>query len=166
LDVAWSRATRRASYAPQNIDIVANMVCAASEDFSVLQWRGVAAVALADRLESAGYRVRIVVAFKGETSEHDPKPYCCSVVVKDHDKPLDVATVATVTMPGFFRALGFSWILRHASGQLSPGIGRSKNWKRQGDEIVLDYDGVRTRDTAIAFVTEQIEKLENPAAAA
>jgi len=164
-DVAWSRAVRRPSYAPQQVDIVANMVCAAFENNSVLQWRGVAAIALADKLEAAGYMVRIVVAFGGKMRSDKAEKMSCRVTVKDYDKPLDICTTASVTLPGFFRSLGFSWILRHADSSVYMGISAGNGEGNfEPGELVVSHN-VRDRDSALAFVNRHIAKFNTPQAA-
>lgn len=163
LDIAWTRATRRASYGPQKIDLLANMICSGVADSSVLQWRGAAAIALADKLEAAGYMVRIVVGFGGET-EVGHQTVSCRICVKDYDKPLDIATAAAVTLPGFFRALGHCWTVRHAASFARNGSMSVRQCQIEQDEIVLSHN-VRDERTALAFVDAEIEKLNAAAAA-
>lgn len=163
LDIAWSRAVRQPSYAPQKIDILANMICQSNDPPSVLQWRGAAAAALADKLTACGYMVRIVVGNGGVVRASQEKA-SLRVVVKDYDKPLDVATLAAITLPGFARALCIAWKCRHAAGSYdmrSTSVGQSIV---EPGEIVLSHK-VRDRDTAINFIDEQIAAINNAQAA-
>lgn len=164
LDIAWTRATRRPCYAPQKIDLVVNCSCSGSYDSTVVQWRGVAAVALADRLEASGFMVRIVVGFGGPMLP-DNEERSCRVTVKDYDKPLDICTAATITLPGFYRGLGLSWAVRHAKGYVNSSIGIPKSCIIDDGEIAISHETCDRR-TALAFVNAQIAKLNATHAAA
>jgi hypothetical protein len=155
---AWTRATRRDIRAPQRLDILANMLCSGGEDPSVLMWRGIAAAALADKLETAGYMVRIVVGFGG-TAESGER-VSCRITVKDHGKPLDVASTSAVLLPGFFRALGHAWIVAHATQNVDNGSITVQQGNTEESEVLLTHN-VRNKATALAWVNAQIERLNS-----
>jgi hypothetical protein len=158
LDTAWQVAKRQSTRGPQHISILANMVCSGAEDSEVLFWRGVAAIALADKLEEAGYNVRLVVGFGGPTGQSD-EPTSCRITVKDYGMPLDVSTVSSVIMPGFFRAIGHMWIDGHCkkTGGANGGI-MVKQCKVEEGETVLSHE-IRNESSALATVQKIIEKI-------
>lgn len=155
LDTAWTVAKRQSTRGPQRVDIVTNMICHGGEDSDVLFWRGACAIALSDKLESAGYMVRLIVGFGGE---HDSTKVSCRVTVKDHGMPLDISTVSSVIIPGFFRAIGHGWIAGHTPYKCSnPGIGVGL-CKVEPGEIVLSHE-IRNEQTAIAAAMKIIAKI-------
>ena len=158
LDVAWSRTVRRNVSGPQKIDILANMICSGGASSTVLQWRGAAAVALADKLERSGYMVRIVVGFGGEAFGAGNPKVSCRITVKPYDRPLDVSTCAAVTLPGFFRALGHRWIYGHAAPVISAGGITVRESKIEAGEIVATHS-VRDEPSALKWIDEQIAKI-------
>ncbi len=150
LDSAWEIAKRRETFGPQHVDILANMICSGCENADVLFWRGAAAIVLADKLEAAGYTVRIVVGFGGRNDQGEQTS--CRVTVKEHDKPLDIASTASVILPGFFRAIGHAWLAAHAGGALSSYGISVANGNAEDQELVLSHD-VRNADTARKWLT-------------
>ncbi len=138
LDTAWEIAKRQEGCGPQHVDIFANMLCAGGDQADVLFWRGAAAIVLAEKLEAAGYMVRIVVGFGGKNGNYDKTS--CRITVKAHDKPLDITSTASVIMPGFFRAIGHCWLASHARAPLD-GYGISVDQgKIEEGELVLSHD--------------------------
>lgn len=163
LATAWTRAVRRVTRGPQHLSILANMLTYGFERPDVLMWRGIAAITLADKLEAVGYRVRIVVGFGGRTS-YGSEPISCRIVVKDHAMPLDLTTCSAVTLPGFFRALGHQWTINHASRIAKSGSMSVEQCIMDEGEILLSHE-ISAEDTAIAFVNDQINKLNDLMAA-
>lgn len=160
---AWTRARRKSAQGPKHVDLLANMICAAGDSAEVLFWRGAAAVALCDKLEAAGYMVRLVVGFGG------PHPggeeVSCRVTIKDHGLPMDIATASAVIMPGFFRAVGHGWIAGHAKYK-DPKRGiHVRSCVREEGEIYLSHE-VTDERTARRWVEGQIETVNKPAEAA
>jgi hypothetical protein len=154
LDTAWEIAKRQEGCGPQRLDLFVNMICSGGESADVLFWRGAAAVVLADKLEAAGYMVRLVVGFGGRNSCDERAS--CRITVKDHDKPLDVSSTASVILPGFFRAIGHAWLAGHASERVY-GVGISVgNGKSEEQEIVLSHD-VRDATTARAWLGRMVD---------
>lgn len=157
---AWTRATRRSSQGPQRVDIVANMICQGDENADVLFWRGAAAVALSDKLEAAGYMVRMVVGF-GDIGDD----ISCRVTVKNYDMPLDLLTASSIIMPGFFRAIGHRWIAAHATYKRH-GIGISVGKCRyEKDEVYLSHE-IRDEASAKATVEKTIRAIDGRTEAA
>src|SRR5262245_18020116 len=162
LSTAWTLARRRGAVAPRRVDIVANMICSGFENSDVLFWRGAAAIALADKLEAAGYMVRLVVGFAGA---NEAGQISCRITVKDHDRPLDIATISAVLLPGFFRALGHGWTEGHAAKKLvSPSMSVGEV-KIEDGEIRLSHE-VEDEGTARERIAKVIASLDYSAAAA
>lgn len=156
LERAWTTPKRRRLHGPQQVTILANMICHGREDADVLFWRGAAAIAVADKLEEAGYVVRIIVGFGGE---HDAGgPVSCRITVKDHGAPLDITTTASVVLPGFFRAIGHAWICGHSVAAVtSCGISVQQGIIEEG-EIFLSHE-VRNEKTALDWCKKLIAKM-------
>jgi hypothetical protein len=162
LDTAWTRAVRTSTFGPQRVEIVANMLCSGAAHADVLFWRGAAAVALADLLETAGYMVRLVVIFGGKTMPYNGngEKVSCRVTVKDHGNPLDVTSTSAVIMPGFFRALGHAWIAGHCIREMSAsGISVEQGIVDNG-ELLLSHK-VHDHGTALAFVNDTIARINS-----
>ena len=160
---AWTRATRQTGFGPQRGDLVANMITAGSQSPDVLFWRGAAAVALCDKLEAAGYMVRLIVGFGGKGMGADK--VSCRITVKNHDMPLDLSTASSVMLPGFFRAIGHQWIAAHAPRR-SDCVGISvKNCDTEAGEIFLSHE-VSNEAGARARVEQVIHQLDAATTAA
>ena len=164
LDRAWTCAVRQEGRGPQMIDVCVNATGAWHIGAEELQWRGIAACVLVDRLQSAGYRVRVTVGV-GSNDLRTAKGGTVSlrVVTKDHDSPLDVATAAAIAFPGFFRVPCFAWIIAHADGKVSQGIcdasPRTSFPKMEPGEIAIGHD-VDSESSALAFVESTIAALD------
>jgi hypothetical protein len=157
LETAWTVARRQVTRGPQRIDIVANMICSGHESSDVLFWRGAAAAVLADLLTNAGYMVRLTVIFGGVMNG---EKVSCRIVVKDHDRYFDVTSVSSVILPGFFRALGHSWIASHCKQPMSPSGISVGQGKVEPHEILLSHT-VRDHGSALAFVNDTIAKIND-----
>lgn len=163
---AWTRAKRMNGLAPQRIDILANMLISCVESADILFWRGAAAIALADALESAGYMTRLVYGFGSDSvySDNESERRCsCRVTVKDHDKPLDLSTVSAMTLPGTLRAVGIQWVLRHAHGYLSGGVmsadsSQLPNLDMDSPEIMVRRS-VTDKHSAMRWLAETIKEV-------
>lgn len=163
LETAWTRARRQTSIAPQRIEICANMLCSGGDDSDVLFWRGAAAVALADKMEAAGYMVRLVVGFGG-VSTNGSERSSCRIIVKDHGAPLDIATASAVLLPGFFRAIGHGWAAGHCHNAGSSASMSVEQCIVEPGEIFLSHT-VRDRETAEAWLRTQVDTFNKAAAA-
>lgn len=163
LDAAWTRARRQTSIAPQRIEICANMLCSGGDDSDVLFWRGAAAVALADKMDAAGYMTRIVVGFGGQTTLGDER-LSCRIIVKDHGAPLDIATASAVLLPGFFRAIGHGWTAGHCLKAGSSASMTVEQCQVEPGELFLSHT-VRDRATAEAWLKAQVDTFNKAAAA-
>jgi hypothetical protein len=156
LDIAWRVARRRNNAGPQRVDLCANMICSGGEHADVLFWRGAAAALLTDILESAGYSVRLVVAFGGKVA--DRENVSCRITVKDHGMPFDISSTSATIMPGFFRALGHAWISGHCKGKMSESGISVLQGNVEPEELLLTHQ-IRDKGTALAFVNDTIAKI-------
>jgi len=157
LDTAWSRAQRRATRAPIRVSICVNNAGLSDVPAHELIWRGVCAVALSDKLESAGYSTRLVVGKGGVTCGHGEK-ISCRIMVKDFNQPLNISTATAVMLPGFMRCLLLAWTATHARHQVSSGISRSHECNRDAGEIYIGM-AVKCEATSRAMIEQVIRKL-------
>lgn len=106
VDSCWrtSRRRKRAKIIPA-VTIVVNWSQSAMKTPEQIFWNGAAAVAAADMLESAGYRVAIVAA---SVATHNAGTICESVELKDFDQPIRLDTLsALLAHAGVYRTIGF-----------------------------------------------------------
>jgi hypothetical protein len=151
---AWSVARRQAGQGPKRVDIVANMLCAGGDSAETLFWRGAAAVALCDKLESAGYMVRLIVGFGSSQDK-----VSCRIVVKRHDMPMDLATASSVIVPGFFRSIGHQWIAAHDPDRASMSGIHVGTCKMEPGEIYLSHE-IKNETTARTRVEALIKQVD------
>lgn len=116
---AWTRAKRRHMISPQRVEFVVDLSTPWFEQAESMFWKGAAAVAASDMLESSGYITRIVVARGGPVYARDKvehraihQPDCyrsTRIIAKDYGQALDPSTTGAVLIPGFARALMGAW---------------------------------------------------------
>lgn len=154
----WSRIEKRRDQ-KRVIRIAVNSITAASESAGVVHWRGAAAVALADRLESAGHCVEIVLftCVSGLRACNSRGEYSIvEVMIKRADMPLDVNTVAiAIADIGFTRLAIYTCMTNCAPYRVHFGLGRVRELPKQareGYDIVFDRD-VNDRYSAIRAIT-------------
>lgn len=158
------RAMRRQTYrAPQHVTIIAQVGGVATVPAAAFLWRGAAAIALADLLEQAGYRVTVYAANRAEKvgGRHERLRW---VRIKDGADPVNLAGMVSAMAPWFYRSVFFQ---EHASQR---GIGRVGQ-RVGGTRPLTDADvaaiepgailiqDVRDRRSAVAKVREVIEAL-------
>ena len=157
-DIAWSRPVRQNARGPQMIEVVCNAQGHAGVPQEQFMWCGVASVVLVKKLEAVGYRVKLSRGFISDTNTEPRERADCLVVIKDYGRPLDIATCAACTMPGFFRAIGLSWEVSHTRHKIDMGVSRTVGIKEIPGKIVVP-PSVRDRETAIRFINKQIDAL-------
>ena len=159
---AWTRATRQSAQAPQRVDLLVDVSIQGGAHHDELFWRGAAAIALCDMLESAGYMVRIVVGFAGALVADKDRKASCRVTVKDYDKPLDMSTASAVMLPGFFRALGLAWMCNHSPIKCTESSGRVRSLcgtiKTEEGELLIGAQ-VSNENTAKHWLANQLSRL-------
>jgi hypothetical protein len=161
---AWSVARRRSCAAPQRVDILINTSLSNIHPADWILWRGVAAVALNDKLESAGYMTRIVVGNGGETSavggESERRPNSIRITIKDYDAPLNVSAMAAALLPGFMRSLIIRWVARHADHPITRGVKKVGDPIQEPGEFMVSHE-THDRASAIAWVNRAIAQIES-----
>lgn len=133
IDKAWTTAKRRARLGTGLIRIAVDICANADVSASTLQWRGIAALALARAMTKAGYSVEIVaglctVGVMLNARRNDDTKAQTHVVVTVTVKPryaaVDTATLAaSVCLPGFFRHIGFLGLIRHSDDSAADASG-------------------------------------------
>lgn len=112
LDSAWRNPRRTASYAPPVITLYLPWGGNWSEFPEELFWKSAPALAVADALESCGYRVELIAVSRA--SQPRDTDAVTMVTVKPADTPVDLGTLAAVCChAGIYRTLGFATILHH-----------------------------------------------------
>jgi hypothetical protein len=164
LETAWTLHKRQFTAGPQQIELCANMICIGAEHPDVLFWRGAAAAVLTDALEAAGYMVKLTVVFGGRHYVENSK-VSCRITVKDHGAPFDIASTSATILPGFFRAIGHAWIAGHCKKDISSAGISVTQGRVEDHELLLSHD-IRDHGTALAFVNDTIEKINNGTLAA
>lgn len=156
LDVAWQACYREQRVGPQKVTLVCDALESGGSSSDSLFWRGAAIVALADKLQTAGYNVEVVSAWAGR-AEGDH--VVCHVTVKKSDQPLDITTLASaVACPAFFRCIGHCWgnmMQRGRTGGYSVDV-----WKPAPGEIMASHNQRWSATSAREWVAEQIRKFD------
>src|SRR5574338_221039 len=119
-DTAWRSSRRVWTQGPQTIELYSIYGGSASLSAEEIFWNGAACVVLADRLEAAGYAVRIVACFMhrgdGRYTRHD-------VISKEAHEPRRIDGVASIMChAGIYRTFLFrTWAVSPI--KLTPGLG-------------------------------------------
>lgn len=156
IDVAWQKGKRREGSGPRAVRIVVDNCYHAGESPDEMQWRGIAAIAVAEALTEAGHNVELVTAFKLNSAGQ----WLFALKTKGLMMPLDVGSIAATTaFSGFFRGvgLGFAWTkyehADHGCGMVAeltlddlPSYGF--------DHVFLAHNQLNSQEAAQAWVTE------------
>ena len=108
-DVAWQDCRRQPVTSARRVVVRVKFGGLSGVTPDEMFWRGAAALMLADKLQAAGYQVRVeAVHTSARVSDDDRHVFCVRVPVKAYDAPLDLNSLAvTVALAGFFRVLTF-----------------------------------------------------------
>ena len=122
VDRAWTSSRRTLRVSTGAIRIVVDIGGNASQNADAMQWRGIAAAALAHCIEKAGYNVEIVAAWAVSSYLRDARNgnnwALCTATVKGRSGKTDLGLMSsTVCLPGFFRLFGFVSLIRAADVQ-------------------------------------------------
>lgn len=132
-----------------------------------LRWKGIAAVALTDTLEKAGYRVELVGAYAGLCYKKNNAPMSISFKVKETNAPVDVDSMATAVSTFFFRSTLIQLIkliIGTRSGTLVMPITGWLDHLAGTDSNLIYVDDVSSEGQALEFVRKELEKLSLPLA--
>jgi hypothetical protein len=166
LDRAFQRTRRQSSRAPKVVRLVVALNAHSGTDARNFAWRGVAALALAQRLTSAGYGVEIVGTMHGANvyANGSAKNLAVTVTVKPASAPVDLSTLsAVVTLLGFFRHVGLS-LFAHGKSKVSPGFGylvlpeNAPVALKPGD--VTGFERSTDRSTTIEFIMAKLAEIQ------
>lgn len=169
LENAWTRATRQASQGASRVLVQVFVGAPSSTKSEQVAWRGVAALALADALEQAGYTVNVEamrranLACSGNTARHD-----ISVTVKADGEPLDLHRAASlIASTLLFRGVMLEHAARNAPMQINSTISQTTYDRAKADTgrhgydfACLATDGVKDAASATAWVKAQIAALD------
>ncbi|HEX7646342.1 MAG TPA: hypothetical protein VF450_02905 [Noviherbaspirillum sp.] len=166
LDTAW-RGVRKVTCQPPRVLILADTGANFLVEAEAMAWRGVAALALADALNAAGYQVGIVQGHKLKIYADGNYRLLITTVVKPFRAPLSVLDLASaIVLPATFRSIGLgaSWYL--ADKDLSGGCGCHVDMGTvdapdmgQNLTVVLDSN-ICDAATARTWVEQQIQTIE------
>jgi len=122
LSTAWTRRGARVVSGARNVRLLVNIGLSSDKTSKQAQWRGIAALSIAETLVNAGYNVAIDIIAAGD-GVTDKENNFCAVPIKDYQAPLDIASLAAATcFVGYMRGAGFySMVL--CDGVLSGGRG-------------------------------------------
>jgi hypothetical protein len=104
---AWLECRRQSVSAPQVVSLVIDVTASARVRPEYIMWRGAAALVIADLLESAGFNVEIVAAFRSYKAFRNGNNYFLAYRLKRPDQPLDLATLVNAVSGWFFRTVVF-----------------------------------------------------------
>jgi hypothetical protein len=168
LDKAWTSSVRRIRKGTGVLRLVIDIGGNAHTCADELQWRGVAGMSLAEVMSKAGYSVEIVAA-QAVNSPAKGINTVSTCIVKPRSSQVDKGLLAaTVCLPGFFRVLGFSAIVRacdNADKTADSGLGQYlavSGMLPVPDKVTqLCVPGtVMNKKSALTFVRESVELLQ------
>ena len=113
-DRAWSSSARKIKQGSGILRLCIDIGGNCTVSAEALQWRGIAGMSLCEVMSRAGYSVEIVACFAASNpDENDSINAVVSTVIKPRSSKADMGLLAaTVTLPGYFRSLGFCSIIR------------------------------------------------------
>jgi len=113
-DRAWSSSARKIKQGSGILRLCIDIGGSASVKAEALQWRGIAGMSLCEVMSRAGYSVEIIACFATSNSDKSKSMNAVvSTVVKPRSSKANMGLLAaTVTLPGYFRSLGFCSIIR------------------------------------------------------
>jgi hypothetical protein len=167
LETAWTRAHRVATAGASRVAIGIQASDNSQISAEAIAWRGVAALALCDALEAAGYTVnlRAMVRAKYSYLGSDRGRYAVDVTIKADGTPLDVNAAANlVASTAMFRGACFRHIIVSAQAEITSGLG-SNDFGAPEPLAGYDYNceattAIRDAKTAQAWIEAQINALD------
>jgi hypothetical protein len=163
----WRNAHREQHTGSQTISIFVNIAARYNVRADQILWRGATAIALANLLEGAGYRVEFWAVRYSERGYVDGADTFQVAKLKRADQPLDSATLVNGVSGWFLRTVVYQDMYSEQKSAPSDGLGRA-SYLSEHDERLVDLvagnqaiviDGVWERAAALAKVREVIEGL-------
>lgn len=166
----WRTTERQYRAGPMNITIAINNSAPQLSNHSVMTWRGIAAVILAELLEAAGYRTDIYSAFYGQNSYNDRGSYGQIINLKHSEDPIDRSTLTNVLSGWFFRTCCIPAIMLREGDWLYPNkFGEAtsiSSWikRRLNDPRAVTADMITNKYSAIKWIQDSLDQLTKPPA--
>lgn len=167
LETAWTRAKRMATPNVARVLIGVFVSSSAATDSDRMAWRGVAALALADALEKAGYSVAIRVISRSTLNCAAPDVRAdVDVALKREGQPLDLHRAASmIASPLLFRAAILGHNAQCAPFQVREGLSTSNHERASVDASGFDASFIVTRAvesqaTAQAWLAKAVQDIE------
>lgn len=169
LDRAWITTTRASVSGPTRVRIICDALASAHVEAESMVWRGIAAMKLADALQTAGYSVQVESAFNGGC--FNGHTYIPRVIIKSYLSPLDMGALAgAAALPAFFRVLGHAFlptVCDYGNPSVSYRVSplEKKSVADAGDDAALFIAGqkIDSAEKAGAWVAACIERLQGVA---
>ena len=167
---AWSSRKRMIKRGKSAVRIVCDIAGNCNVDATTLQWRGVAALCVAEIMTGAGYKTEIVAGAATSDAASGLPDVLTTVTVKAMGTQPDKGLLAAVLcLAGFFRTWGFVAIIRHADNagkEVSGGLGHTSRLDTQlppdarFTQIIVSHD-VRNLTTATAWIIATVGMLQS-----
>ncbi len=160
----WERTEKRME-SRGVIRVACNPSCGGGSSPEHVKYRGAAAVALADALESSGYSVELAMTCASHKyyTNNERAIVCLETVMKHAHMPLDIDTVSLVLGEiGFFRTAIFVCEMACASQQVSSNLGSAATLPMaiaEQYDIILDSN-VRNLDSALKVIKRYVDRVE------
>lgn len=120
----WRATVRECRSGPQFVQIVTDVCTPCNIDHDDILWRGAAAVALTDILESAGYRVELIAAqYVTHAYDDNRRGLAAAVTLKRPGDPLDIATLAAAVSGWAYRSVWFAAYPYCQPNDINGGLG-------------------------------------------
>lgn len=166
----WRTTSRDMTSGPTTLTIAVHTTAPAVLSSEDLNWRGVVSAVLCELLETAGYRVKIVLYDYGRQVYKDDFSALTTLTVKEFDEPLDSAGLIAATSGWMFRVWGLGAVKRSARGiGHNEGCGfccelsSDQFYKITGDKPHAMIQGVFDCASAIELIESTMAKLESGA---
>ncbi len=170
-DTAWRSSKRVWSSGPSHVTVYAPFGGGCHESADRMFWSGAAALIVVDKLEQAGYSVRLVGTHV-VTSTHSNKACRNDVILKESTDPLQIDALASVLChAGIVRTFGFS-ALCSVPTAIGEGLGYANSLHQSRDlfadvgelpEGAIILDSSRTREACLAEIQRVIATLTTDA---
>lgn len=169
----WKKGIKQIVTAPQFVTIVTGTATSSHINSDNILWRGATGVCLADILEKAGYRIKLMIAeyTKGSFPNVPHQKLLTTAVVKEEQDVVDIASVVNVLSGWFHRTMVFQSHHIRKKTKISTGYGQPLNLREDDDPLIqnlagngsllITIDGVWSKEQALAKVRSVIQQVNN-----
>jgi|SaaInlLV_10m_DNA_3_1039740.scaffolds.fasta_scaffold02197_7 hypothetical protein len=163
---AWEKTERASKNAPRQVSLLVNLTASVIIPSSEYKWRGVAALALASRLEEAGHSVEITgFTHSAKVFNRKKDRHVLSFPVKSFGTPVNLNSLAiTLVQPAFFRTFIFeakfleAWKVNDGLGtplSITPSVIQASS------STVLDgFESITSESEAMDYITNAIKQFD------